>query len=60
MRWATRWASVVGLARAGAGDDQQRPGRPGADAMLDGLPLLRVERGEMVLRGHAGAPAIRR
>ena len=31
----------VGLARAGAGDDQQRPG-----VVLDGAPLLGIERGE--------------
>jgi hypothetical protein len=33
----------VGLARSGAGDDQQRRARTGPRAMLDGAPLLRIE-----------------
>ncbi len=40
----------VGLARAGAGDDEERPGGArvaDADAMLDGVPLLRIELFEM-------------
>ena len=38
----------VGLARAGAGDDQQRRGRQSPrDAVLDGAPLLGIERLEI-------------
>ena len=45
----------VGLARAGAGDDQQRPAdRSVADAMLDGAALLRVQAMEVVDLGEHG------
>ena len=46
----------VGLARPGAGDDQQRPGRvrpPRLHAMLDGLPLLGIQGVEVSGGGHA-------
>jgi len=40
----------VGLARPGAGDDQERTVVRRADAVLDGAPLLRIELGE--IGGH--------
>ncbi len=49
----------VGLARAGAGDDEQRRGGTRialADAMLDGAPLLRIELFEMS-EGHRRSEA---
>ena len=45
----------VGLARAGAGDDQQRTGRRAdADAMLDRAALLGIEAIEVVGLGEHG------
>ena len=52
----------VGLARAGAGDDEERPvvGRGRADAVLDGAPLLRIELGQVGGHRRGESPAGRR
>ena len=53
----------VGLARAGAGDDQQRAGDVGAlarDAVLDGAPLLRIEAFEIARARHRQGTRIMR
>ena len=49
----------VGLARAGAGDDQQRAGDVGAlgaDAVLDGAALLRIQGFEIARARHRQEP----
>ena len=51
----------IGLARAGAGDDEQRTrdvGDRGGHAVLDGAALLWVESDKIILAGHSGLGSV--